>query len=200
VRYFNSQSRLHQLASIFQFLQLDVSFPMDEVIIAEYNPNWVLSFEQESACIRAVLDRNIVTRIEHFGSTAVPGLAAKPIVDILIGVRSLAKAKQVAVSPLEQLGYAYWLENPDPQRMFFVKGLPPNSPRTHHIHMVEPDSVLWERLIFRDYLCQHPDEAARYAQLKYNLAQRFSSDREAYTAGKTEYIESVMQKARQLDK
>lgn len=170
---------------------------MDEVIITEYNPNWVLSFKQESACIRAVLDIDIVTRIEHFGSTAVPGLAAKPIVDILIGVRSLAEAKQVAVSPLEQLGYAYWLENPDPQRMFFVKGLLPNSPRTHHIHMVEPDSVLWERLIFRDYLCKHPDEAARYAQLKYDLAQRFSSDREAYTAGKAEYINSVMQKARQ---
>jgi GrpB-like predicted nucleotidyltransferase (UPF0157 family) len=174
--------------------------PMDEVAIAEYNPNWVLSFEQESACIQAVLDRDFVTRIEHFGSTAIPGLAAKPIIDILIGVRSLAEAKQIAVSQLEQLGYAYWLENPDPQRMFFVKGLPPNSPRTHHIHIVEPDSVLWERLIFRDYLCQHPDEAARYAQLKYDLAQRFSSDREAYTAGKAEYINSVMQKARRLDK
>lgn len=62
--------------------------------------------------------------------------------------------------------------------------------------MVEPDSVLWERLIFRDYLCKHSDEAARYAQLKRHLAQRFSSDREAYTTGKAEYIESVMQKAR----
>lgn len=171
---------------------------MDEVVIVEYDPNWVFLFEQEAASIRAVLDGELITRIEHFGSTAVPGLAAKPIIDLLVGVRSLAEAKQIAVSQLEHLGYAYWFNNPDPQRMFFVKGLPPNSPRTHHIHVVELDSVLWERLLFRDYLRKHSDEAARYAQLKYNLAQRFSSDREAYTMGKAEYIESVMQKARQL--
>jgi GrpB-like predicted nucleotidyltransferase (UPF0157 family) len=170
---------------------------MDEITIVEYNPSWIESFDRESAMIRAVLERDIITRIEHFGSTAVPGLAAKPIVDLLIGVRSLAEAKQIAISPLEQLGYAYWLENPDSQRMFFVKGLPPNSPRTHHLHMVEPDSVLWDRLIFRDYLCQHPDEAANYTRLKYDLAQCYARDRELYTAGKTDYIESVIQKARQ---
>jgi GrpB-like predicted nucleotidyltransferase (UPF0157 family) len=171
---------------------------MDEVVIVEYDPNWVFLFEQEAARIRAVLDGGLITRIEHFGSTAVPGLAAKPIIDLLVGVRSLTEAKQVSVSQLEHLGYAYWFDNPDPQRMFFVKGLPPNSPRTHHIHMVEPDSVLWERLLFRDYLRKHSDEAADHAQMKYNLAQRFSSDREAYTTSKADYIESVMQKARQL--
>ncbi|MEP0872950.1 GrpB family protein [Trichocoleus desertorum AS-A10] len=171
---------------------------MDEIVITEYDPNWVLLFEQESAQIQAVLDGGLITRIEHFGSTAVPGLAAKPIIDLLVGVRSLTEARQVAVPQLECLGYGCWFENPDPQRMFFVKGLPPHSSRTHHIHMVEPDSVLWERLLFRDYLCQHSDEAARYAQLKYHLAQRFSNDREAYTTSKAEYIESVMQKARQL--
>jgi len=125
------------------------------------------------------------------------GVSLKPIIDLLIGVRSLAEAKHVSVSQLENLGYAYWFDNPDPQRMFFVKGLPPNSPRTHHIHMVEPDSILWERLLFRDYLRRHSDEAAHYAQVKYNVAQRFSRDREAYTMSKAEYIESVMQKARQ---
>ncbi|MBW4439741.1 MAG: GrpB family protein [Plectolyngbya sp. WJT66-NPBG17] len=170
---------------------------MDEVVIVEYDPNWVYLFEQEAAHIRAILDGDLITRIEHFGSTAVPGLAAKPIIDLLVGVRSLAEAKQVAVSQLEPLGYAYWSDNPDPQRMFFVKGLSPNNPRTHHIHMVEPDSILWERLLFRDYLRRHSDEAAHYAHLKYNFAQRFSRDREAYTISKAEYIESVMQKARQ---
>lgn len=87
-------------------------------------------------------------------------------------------------------------DNPDPQRMFFVKGLPPNSPRTHHIHMVKPDSILWERLLFRDYLRQHPDEAKNYGQLKRQLANRFTREREAYTQGKAEYIQSVMQKAK----
>lgn len=170
---------------------------VDEVVIVNYNPQWKILFEQESAHLCDVLDRDLITRIEHFGSTAIPGLAAKPIIDILLGVSSLIQAKIIAVPQLESLGYAYWLDNLDPQRMFFVKGLPPNSPRTHHIHMVEPDSILWERLVFRDYLCKHSDEAARYAQLKYHLAQRFSSDREAYTKGKEDYIEAVMQKTRQ---
>ncbi|WP_242541873.1 GrpB family protein [Leptolyngbya sp. Cla-17] len=106
---------------------------MDEIIITDYNPNWVLLFEQEAVSIRAVLDGDLITRIEHFGSTAVPGLAAKPIIDLLVEVRSLAEAKQVAVSQLEYLGYAYWFDDPDPQRMFFVKGLPPKR-STHSSH------------------------------------------------------------------
>ena len=168
---------------------------MDEVVIVEYNPNWKLLFQEEVLQIRQVLNANLITRIEHFGSTAIPGLAAKPIIDLLVGVSSLQQAKQDAVSPLESLGYAYWRDNPNPYRMFLVKGLPPNSPRTHHIHMVEPDSILWERLLFRDYLRENRDEAARYERLKRDLAQRFPSDREAYTAGKAEYIKFVMQKA-----
>ena len=169
---------------------------MDEVVIDEHDFDWQIIFEEEAARIRKVLDESLINRIEHFGSTAVLGLAAKPVIDILIGVYSLTKAKQTVISPLESLGYAYWDKNPDPQRMFFVKGLPPNSPRTHHIHMVEPNSKLWERLLFRDYLRQHPDEAKRYEALKRQLAQNFTSDREAYTQGKTEYIQSVMTKAK----
>jgi GrpB-like predicted nucleotidyltransferase (UPF0157 family) len=171
---------------------------MDKVIIVEYDPQWPLLFDREAERIRNVVDGDLITRIEHFGSTAVPGLAAKPIIDLLVGVHSLVQAQEIVISQLQTLDYDYWYDNPAPQRMFFVKGLPPNSPRTHHIHMVEPDSSLWERLAFRDYLCAYPDEAANYAQLKYRLAQRFSTDREAYTRAKTEYIESVMQKTRQL--
>ena len=169
---------------------------MDEIIIVEYDRHWVMLFQQEVTSIEEVLNTNLVTRIDHFGSTAVPNLAAKPIIDLLIGVKSLKRAKEIAVAPLASLGYAYWQNNPDPRRMFFVKGLPPNGPRTHHIHMVEPDSVLWERLLFRDYLRQHPDEANKYARLKRRLARSFTHDREAYTRGKSEYIKSVMDKAR----
>ncbi len=171
---------------------------MDEVVIVKYDPHWSNMFEQEAAQIAEVLSRDLVVGIEHIGSTAVPGLAAKPIIDLLVIVDSLVEAKQVAVSPLEKLGYAYWLDNPDSQRMFFVKGLPPNSPRTHHIHIIESDSILRERLLFRDYLRAHPDEAFRYAQLKRHLAQQFATDREAYTSGKTEYVQSIIQKARQI--
>ena len=169
---------------------------MDEIIIVEHNRDWKLFFTLEVERIYQVLNPDLIVRIEHFGSTAIPGLAAKPIIDILIGVNSLEVAKQQAVVPLESLGYAFWRDNPDSKRMFLVKGLPPDSPRTHHIHIVEPDSILWERLIFRDYLRKHPEEAQRYEQLKYNLARKYKCDREAYTAGKTKYIESVMQKAR----
>ena len=93
---------------------------MDEVVIVEYNPNWKLLFQEEVLQIRQVLNANLITRIEHFGSTAIPGLAAKPIIDLLVGVSSLQQAKRDAVSPLESLGYAYWRDNPNPHRMFFV--------------------------------------------------------------------------------
>jgi GrpB-like predicted nucleotidyltransferase (UPF0157 family) len=86
---------------------------MDEVIIIEYDPRWSLLFEEEAAHIREVLDKNLATCIEHFDSTAVPGLAAKPIIDFSVGVNSLVEAKQVAVSLLETLGYSYWYDNPD---------------------------------------------------------------------------------------
>jgi GrpB-like predicted nucleotidyltransferase (UPF0157 family) len=170
---------------------------MDEVVIVEYDPRWSNMFAEEAAQITEVLSKDLVVGIEHIGSTAVTGLAAKPIIDLLLSVHSLVEAKQVAISPLEQLGYAYWFDNPDSQRMFFVKGLPPNSPRTHHIHIIESDSILQERLLFRDYLRAHPDEASRYAQLKRHLAQQFSTDREAYTNGKTAYVQSIVQKARE---
>lgn len=92
---------------------------MDEVVIVEYDPQWPILFDRESELIRSVLDKSLITRIEHFGSTAIPGLAAKPIVDLLIGVSSLATAKQVAIASLKSLGYVYWAENLDPDRMFF---------------------------------------------------------------------------------
>ncbi|PZD71466.1 hypothetical protein C1752_06385 [Acaryochloris thomasi RCC1774] len=170
---------------------------MDKVVIVEYNLQWPVLFTQEAATISNALDDTLVKRIEHFGSTAVPGLAAKPIVDLLVEVRSLTEAQESVIQPLAALGYAYWSDNPDPERMFFVKGLPPNGPRTHHIHMVEADSVLWERLTFRDYLRSHPAEAEQYLQLKSQLAAQFSTDREAYTAGKTAFIQSMTQIAKQ---
>ena len=171
---------------------------MDEVVIVEYDRNWKKLFIEEAALIKKVSDTDLITRIEHFGSTAVPNLAAKPIIDLLVEVVSLKQAKKIAISPLESLGYAYWQDNPDLKRMFFVKGLPPNSPRTHHIHMVESDSILWERLLFRDYLRQHPDEAEKYARLKHQLAIHFTNDREAYTQGKTEYIKLITDKAKMI--
>lgn len=111
---------------------------MDEISLVEYDPRWPEQFSQEAARVRAALGEGLIVAVEHFGSTSVPGLSAKPIIDMLVGVRSVAEAREKAVPILEGLGYAFWYDNPNPAHLFFVKGLPPNGPRTHHIHMVEP--------------------------------------------------------------
>lgn len=177
---------------------------MDEITLVDYDPLWPEQFSEEAARIEAALGDSIVV-IEHFGSTAVPGLSAKPVIDLLVAVRSLTEARTRAVPALEALGYGYWRDDPAPDRLFFVKGLPPNGPRTHHVHVVEQtashDPRLGEftfanRLLFRDYLRAHPEEAEHYAALKRSLLVQFSEDREAYTSGKTEYVYNVMQKVR----
>ena len=169
---------------------------MDEIVLVDYDPRWPEMFSQEAETLRRILAPSLLLRVEHFGSTSVPGLMAKPIIDILAGVSSLEAARRDAVPALEELGYSYWAANPDIKHMFLVKGLPPNGPRTHHIHMVTQDHPLWERLLFSDYLRRHPDDAQRYASLKKNLMAQYPDDREAYTQGKTEFVAEVMRMAR----
>jgi GrpB-like predicted nucleotidyltransferase (UPF0157 family) len=165
----------------------------DDVEIVPYDPAWPGLFAVEADRLRAALDAEPIVGIEHFGSTAVPGLAAKPIIDILIAGRSLAQAKATMIEPIIALGYVYWSENPKSDRMFFVKGMPPyGERRTHHVHITEPDGEMWQRrLAFRDYLRANLDEAHRYEVLKRNLAARFPADRDGYTDAKTEYVEAV---------
>jgi len=128
-------------------------------------------FAAEAARVSRALPRGLILAIEHFGSTAIPNMVAKPIIDLLVAVRSIQEARETAVGPMEALGYAFWSDNPRRDRLFFVKGLPPAaSHRTHHVHMTELDGDLWHRLLFRDYLRSHPDEAQRYATLKRSLA------------------------------
>jgi GrpB-like predicted nucleotidyltransferase (UPF0157 family) len=134
--------------------------------------------------------------MEHVGSTAVPGLGAKPIIDIMVAVSRLADA-QACIEPLQSLGYEYVPEYEDelPERRYFRKG--PLEKQTHHLHMVELTSEFWERhLLFRDYLRTHPQEAQQYHKLKKELAAKFGSDTVAYTDAKTPFIRSVEAKAR----
>jgi GrpB-like predicted nucleotidyltransferase (UPF0157 family) len=169
---------------------------LDDVHIVPYDPAWPAMFADEAVRLRAVLDPAALVGVEHFGSTAIPGLAAKPIIDILIAVISLARAKSTFISPILALGYVYWDANPDPDRMFFVKGMPPyGERRTHHIHITEPAGEMWRRrLHFRDHLRADPDEARRYEALKHDLAARYPGDRERYTEAKTAYIEGIYRK------
>ena len=169
---------------------------MDEVEIVDYDPRWPSLFEQEARRLRSVLDPCLIVGLEHFGSTSIPGLSAKPIIDILIAVRSLIDAEASFVAALRKLDYVYWADNPKKDRMFLVKGMPPfGSRRSHHVHVTERHGEMWQRLAFRDYLRVHPEEAAAYAELKRRLALEYRTDREAYTEAKSAYVEAVMRKA-----
>src|SRR5947207_115171 len=110
----------------------------------------------------------------------IPGMPAKPILDIGIAVANFEEAVR-CIPPMEQLGYTYKSENGIPRRHYFVKG----APRTHHVHMVEIESEGWRsNLLFRDYLIKNPETAREYGKLKQELAKQFATNREAYQAGK----------------
>lgn len=163
------------------------------VEIDEYDFAWPGEFEREKAALLAALcgPARACARIEHVGSTALPGCAAKPTIDLMIGVEKLdVGGKEVAA--LEALGYRYFGEFAIPGRHFFRKGRPP----THHVHWVEAGGDFWvKQLSFRDYMREHPRELAAYVELKKNLAEKYKDDRDKYTAAKTEFIEAVNKKA-----
>ena len=166
------------------------------VEIYDYDKEWPLKFAKEKANIMSVIGPRIVA-VEHIGSTAVQGLCAKPIIDIMVGIRRLADAKHCIV-PLQSIGYEYVPEYEAslPERRYFRKG-PSEMPNKHfHLHMAEHDSDFWKRhLRFRDYLRTHPDTAQQYCELKKKLAAKHRLNREAYTEAKTEFIKSVVRKA-----
>jgi len=166
------------------------------VKIIDYDSQWPLLYEKERCLILDVIG-HIVVRIEHIGSTAVPKLGAKPIIDIIVAVNHLSDAKK-CIRPLESIGYEYVPEHEDlmPERRYFHKGKPPKE-QHYHLHMVELASDFWKRhLLFRDYLKTHPEVAQEYFELKRRLATKYGSDREEYTEAKTSFIESVIAKAR----
>lgn len=167
----------------------------DEVEVVPYDPAWPDLFLQEKKHLLACLPNHLIPRIEHFGSTAVPGLCAKPIIDMLVEVTSLEETKTVIVPILEGQGYDYFWrptrgDSTPPFYAWFIKR-DQQGRRTHHIHMVEADFEHWDRLLFRDYLISHPDAAREYAHLKQNLSQTHQNGRVAYTLGKTDFIEKI---------
>ena len=173
----------------------------EDIEIAPYDPAWPAAFAAEKAHLLASLPGDLITRVEHFGSTAVSGLAAKPIIDILVEVTSLDAARARIVPILQFQGYEYFWrpthgDDGPPFYAWFIKRDPATRVRTHHIHMVEASfSEHWRRLIFRDFLSAHPDVAREYEALKRRLATDHPNDRVAYTHGKTTFIEAVMAQA-----
>lgn len=169
---------------------------MDEIELVPSNPDWAARFEEEAARLRTIIPADLLVALEHIGSTAVPGLTAKPIIDIQATVTDLKAAQARLEGPLEAAGYAFWRENPDTDRLFFVKGLPPSAPhRTHHLHIMEDGPGALRHIAFRDHLRDHPAERDAYAALKMDLARRYRHDREAYTDAKGAFIAAVLDRA-----
>ena len=165
------------------------------IVVSDYNPAWPATFEQERASLHTALGPLALT-IEHIGSTAVPGLAAKPIIDLQLSVRSLAEARSSCVGPLQALGYAYMpqYEARLPGELFSRKGL--SGPWTHHLHILQGDHPRWQRrLLFRDYLRNHPEVAGAYAKLKRDLAAAFDDDISGYMNAKTAFVAATLAEA-----
>ena len=165
-----------------------------EVIdIVDYDPEWPARYEREKRHLLACFPEGSVIRIEHIGSTAVPGLAAKPIVDILVGVSDLSVVRERVAPPLEAQGYDYFWRptHGDDGPPFYAWFIRRDSAgvRTHHIHVVEMGfDEHWDRVLFRDYLIAHPEAATQYAELKRRLAADFANDRVRYAEDKTSFI------------
>jgi GrpB-like predicted nucleotidyltransferase (UPF0157 family) len=164
--------------------------PLDIIEIQDYDPEWPTMFRAEKGRIRATFG-GLAKDIQHVGSTAIPGLASKPIIDILLALEDLTEISAYLVR-LKELGYANVPHNEDAERRFFQKGMP----RTHHVHVVRSGGwTYWKHLLFRDYLLDHPSTVKEYELLKRTLAERFRDDRSRYVEGKSEFIESVIARA-----
>jgi GrpB-like predicted nucleotidyltransferase (UPF0157 family) len=164
----------------------------EPVRLEPYDDRWPRLFDAEAEALARLIGPWITGGIHHVGSTAVPGLAAKPIIDIAVGVADLESSRS-CIDLLADLDYQYapyltevmhWFCKPDPSR------------RTHHLHLIPTGSARFEEeLAFRDYLRAHPHRAREYEDLKRQLAKTHTHDREAYTQGKTGLVARLTQAA-----
>jgi GrpB-like predicted nucleotidyltransferase (UPF0157 family) len=159
--------------------------------VVDYDPCWPARFEAEAVRVRAALGDDVIA-VEHMGSTAVPALAAKPVIDMSVGLRRAELSEDQVVS-MQRLGYEYLGENGLPGRLFFRKD--DAGRRTHHVHAVEHEGEHWHRhRAFRDYLRAHPDEAGRYAAEKRRLAAESTTHGE-YWERKQQFVDALFGRA-----
>jgi GrpB-like predicted nucleotidyltransferase (UPF0157 family) len=160
------------------------------VRIVEYDARWPALFAAEDQRIRATCGA-LALKLEHIGGTSIPGICAKPVLDIMAG-GSRDTSIEDYVAALERAGYDYRGEQGVPGRQFFRRG----QPRAYHVHLVEEGGPLWrEYLAFRDYLRSHAEAARQFADVKRILAARFSQDREAYTSAKSPHVQAILRLA-----
>ncbi|MDZ7722630.1 MAG: GrpB family protein [candidate division KSB1 bacterium] len=180
---------MHQSLHNMNSKELGRLFPVE---IAEPNPNWRLLYEQECARVRARFGEPIHC-IDHIGSTSVPGLRAKPVIDILLQITRDCDVKRVT-DMMQDLGYDIIrkLENPPPH-LLCVKGYTPAGYQGQPFHVQVRYPGEWDELRFRDILIAHPPIANDYARLKEKLAAQYKHDRDAYTDAKSEFIKAILE-------
>lgn len=163
------------------------------VRLVPHQPLWQQCFRDESEHLSSALGDQ-VAQIEHVGSTSIPGLEAKPILDIVMAVRDFTSAASFE-QPLRECGYIHKVENDMPGRIYYVKRTA-DGLSTHHLNVTWLGSECWaEHVRFRDYLRTHPDAKQEYQELKRDLARRHRTDRPAYTQGKSSFIRRILELA-----
>ncbi len=168
---------------------------MRKVEVVPYDSKWREAFEVEARLLADALGENIVA-IHHIGSTAIPNIYAKPIIDLLVEVKNLTEVDEKNAA-MKELGYTIMGEFGIPNRRYFRKDNQ-EGVRTHHVHVFEAGSAQVERhLAFRDYAIAHPEEAQKYSQLKQELAKTYPTDIEKYMDGKDGFIQEIDKKAAQ---
>jgi GrpB-like predicted nucleotidyltransferase (UPF0157 family) len=172
--------------------EVELGLDSRRVKLVDHDPKWAEYFGQEKRLLSEVLGDKVLD-IHHIGSTSIPGILAKPIIDVLAAVKALPDVESFT-QDLHRIGYEDRGTGDVSERRYFVKGS--TARRTHHLNFCEINSFFWgSHLAFRDYLNQHPDVARQHSELKQELARKFPNDRLAYTAGKQEFVRSVLDRA-----
>lgn len=157
--------------------------------LVPYQPQWKAAFETEAELLRSLIG-DAALQIEHIGSTAIPGMCSKPIIDLMVAIEDLNAAHNW-ITKLEQQSYEFRPNVAPPDRLFFAKG--ERSNRTHHLSVTEPDSVFFrEKILFRDYLSNNDEAFDEYEELKTKLAEKFADKRENYTYGKEQFVRRIL--------
>jgi GrpB-like predicted nucleotidyltransferase (UPF0157 family) len=164
----------------------------DDIFLVDYDPSWPRQFSEMADWLRHQLGAEVALRVEHYGSTAIPGMPAKPVIDILVEAPSFRAAKRRAVPLLNKEEWEYWWYS---EHMVFLKRKKLMGERTHHIHMAPRGHEIWKGLAFRDYLRSHKEDAERYAAVKRELAAVHRQSREEYTQAKTAFVKEIIAKA-----
>jgi len=167
------------------------------IALVDHDPAWKTIYDEEKAQILAGVDVKFITRIEHFGSTSIPNIKAKPYIDIIIETPKDLLFNEILIKAFETLGYVYFKV---PERdefeayMSFGKGynLDGEKEQIFHIHMCAKDNLMWQQTGFRDYLIANPESAKAYEDLKIDLATTHKNDRGAYVLLKTDFINNIL--------